>query len=77
MVIIDFMTTSLEENGGTLLKSESFSHPQAKFLKFYFLLQNNGKPVYGLQYSTVLNQRTYNITMRSFSGEIDNKKKPS
>lgn len=60
--------------GITLMRSEIYQHRQAKFIKIYLSQPNNGETAYGLQYNTVYNGKTINITLQSYSGKIDQDK---
>ena len=60
--------------GITYIKSELYQHSQAKFIKIYISQQSNGSAVYGLEYSTVYNSQSINITLQSYSGKINSSK---
>lgn len=63
-------TDVYEDSGVTCLKYEIYQHQQVKFVKIYISQEDDGQPVYGLQYYTVCNGQAINITMHSYSGEL-------
>ncbi len=76
--VLETLATSLSDQyrqvGISFIKSEIYQHQQAKFLKIYISQPNNDMTVYGLQYYTVYDGKAINITLQSYSGDIDAKK---
>lgn len=73
--VLSTMATSLESEyekvGIKYIKSEIYKHEQAKFLKIYISQLNGDKTLYGLQYYTVYADKAINITLQSYSGNIN------
>lgn len=73
--VLETLATSLSDQyrkvGISFIKSEVYQHKQAKFLKIYISQPNNDMTVYGLQYYTVYDGKAINITLQSYSGDID------
>ena len=73
--VLETLATSLSDQyrkvGISFIKSEVYQHQQAKFLKIYISQPNNDMTVYGLQYYTVYDGKAINITLQSYSGDID------
>lgn len=65
------LKTEYASMGITFIRSDLYQHSQAKFAKIYISQPNNGDTAYGLQYYTVYNGKAINITLQSYSGEID------
>ncbi len=63
-------TSAYEDMGATVIKSELYQHPQAKFLKIYTSRPKEGSTIYALQFSTVYADKAINITLHSFIGPI-------
>ena len=63
-------TSGYESLGLTLTRSEVYQHSQAKFLKLYFYGPSERGTMYGLQYYTVYDGKSINITLHSFLDEI-------
>ena len=72
---LETLATSLsdvyKEAGISLIKTEIYQHQQAKFIKIFISRPNNGSTVYGLQYYTVYDGKAINITLQSYSGDIN------
>ncbi|MDY3219852.1 MAG: zinc ribbon domain-containing protein [Candidatus Fimivivens sp.] len=71
------LETEYASMGITFIRSELYQHSQAKFVKIYISQPNNGDTAYGLQYHTVYNGKAINITLQSYSGEIDSSREAS
>lgn len=57
-----------KDYGVDVLKYEIYHHSQAKFIKVYFVDEENS--IYGLQYYTIYGSKAMNFTMRSSEGQI-------
>lgn len=68
---VSALETEYASMGITFIRSDLYQHSQAKFAKIYISQPNNGDTAYGLQYHTVYNGKAINITLQSYSGEID------
>lgn len=68
---VSALETEYASMGITFIRSDFYQHSQAKFAKIYISQPNNGDTAYGLQYHTVYNGKAINITLQSYSGEID------
>lgn len=68
------IASEYESAGITFIKHELYQHTQAKFIKIYISQLSNGNTVYGLQYNTVYDGKAINVTLQSYSGEIDSNK---
>lgn len=70
----DSFAPEYEKAGITYLTSKVYEHPQVTFLKIYISQFNDDNAVYGLQYYTIYEGKAINITLQSYSGEIDDAK---
>lgn len=61
------------EIGITVIKSEIYEHPQAKFAKIIFEQSSKGETLYGLEYYTVYDGKAIDFTMYSYSGSLTSK----
>ncbi len=68
------MVSSIEsqyaDNGVSIEKYEIYQADQAKFLKLYIQQTDDGDAIPGLQYCTVYDNKSINITLHSYSGKI-------
>ena len=72
--LMSALETEYAAMGITLIRSDLYQHSQAKFAKIYISQPSNGGTAYGLQYHTVYAGKAINITLQSYSGEIDSNK---
>ncbi len=70
-VLATAMVDEFEDYGINIFKYEVYQHVQGKFLKLYFVLDDNS--VHGLQYYTIYDGKAMNITLRSYDGEISSR----
>lgn len=71
--LADAFPSEYEKIGVTVEKIELYQHDQAKFFKLYINQDhpNGSGKIYGLQFYTVYNYKAINVTLQSFSGQID------
>ena len=67
-VLATAMVDEFDTYGIDIFKYEVYQHAQGKFLKLYFVFEDNS--VHGLQYYTVYDGKAMNFTLRSYIGEI-------
>lgn len=72
--LVSALETEYAAMGVTLIRSDLYQHSQAKFARIYISQPNNGGTAYGLQYNTVYDGKAINITLQSYSGEVDSDK---
>ena len=72
--LVSALETEYAAMGITLIRSELYRHSQAKFAKIYISQPNGGETAYGVQYNTVYDGKAINITLQSYSGQIDSSK---
>lgn len=69
-VFIDGLIEGFESVGSTYISSETYTHPQAKFMKIYSESSVSGVTTQTVQYYTVVDGKGISIVLSSYSGEI-------
>ncbi len=68
--MIDSLKSAYQGAGISLNEYEIYQHSQAKFMKLYLTQPNGGSFIYSLEYSTIYDGKSINLTLHSYDGNI-------